>query len=109
MMSSNLLNRSRAAPPSAASRTSGRSAWFTPSLMRSALRELADRIDEVAVGLDSRLLVHADDDIELVLDRGDEIHHRQAVELEVAGERGVLGDGDVLLVERLDQLAHAAV
>src|SRR5690606_27475140 len=48
-------------------------------------------------------------DIELVFYGGDEIHHRQAVELQIAGEGRRVGDLGVLLVERLDQRADAAV
>src|SRR5690606_32863894 len=73
MISSNLENRSRCSPVS----TGGRSAWLTPSLIRGSLRcQLAHRVDQLAVRLDLGLLVHADDDVELVLDRRDEIHDR---------------------------------
>src|SRR3546814_19561229 len=44
------------------------------------------RGDELADILDLGLLVHADDDVERVLDLGDEIHHRQAVPFEIAGK-----------------------
>ena len=64
-----------------------------------------DGIDQLADGLDLGLLVHADDDVELVLDRGDEIHHRQAVPFEILGEARASADLDALLVERLDQVA----
>src|SRR5690606_40669779 len=101
----NLLNRSRAPPRSSC----GASGWFTPSLMRSVVRQLADRVDQLAPGLDLGLLVHRDDDVALVLDRGDEIHHGQAVEFEITGEAGALCDLHALLVEGLDQGADARV
>src|SRR3546814_10247976 len=57
---------------------------------------------ELTDGLNLRLHVHGDDDVEFILDRSDEIHDRQAVPLQIASERGRLSKGDVLLVERLD-------
>src|SRR5688572_1253151 len=71
--------------------------------------ELADRVDQLANRLDLRLLVHGDEDVELILDGGDEIEHRQAVPFEVLGEAGRVGDLDALLVERLDQGLHPGV
>src|SRR5579871_446715 len=70
-------------------------------------RQLDHGVDQLPVGFDLGLLVHADDDIELVLDRRHEIHHRQAVELEIARERGGIGDRDLLLVEGGDQRGNA--
>jgi hypothetical protein len=63
--------------------------------------------DELAPVFDLGLLVHRDDDVEFVLDRGDEIHHRQAVEFKVAGKGGGVLDRDALLVEGFDQSADA--
>ena len=60
--------------------------------------ELADRVDQLADGLDLGLLVHGDDDVELVLDLGDEIDHRQAVPFEVLGEAGRIGDSTPFLL-----------
>src|SRR4051812_177957 len=51
------------------------------------------RVDQLADGLNFRLHVHADDDIEFVFDIGDEIEHREAVPLELLGEAGGFGDG----------------
>src|SRR5690606_30384566 len=96
MMSSNLLNRSPVIAVSS-------------SKVGSIAAELADRIDQLAEILDLRLLVHADDDVEFVLDRGDEIHHGQAVELEVASEGGFVRDLGALLVEGGDQRANAGI
>src|SRR3546814_19084131 len=62
---------------------------------------------ELTDGLNLRLHVHGDDDVELILDRSDEIHDRQAVPLQLASERGRLSKGDVLLVERLDMRCDA--
>src|SRR3546814_17837530 len=66
---SNLLIRSRAGA--------------VVSVIGSAL-ELFDRIDQLADRLDLGLHVHRDQDVEFVLDRGDEIHHRQAVPFAIA-------------------------
>ena len=63
----------------------------------------ADRVGQLADILDLGLLVHGDDDVELVFDVGDEVEHRQAVPLEVLGKTRRLGDGDSLLVERFDE------
>src|SRR3546814_274070 len=71
------------------------------TLFRSAL-QLRHRVHELTDGLNLRLHVHGDDDVEFILDRSDEIHDRQAVPLQIASERGRFGKGDVLLVERLD-------
>src|SRR3546814_635532 len=71
------------------------------TLFRSAL-QLRHRVHELTDGLNLRLHVHGDDDVEFILDRSDEIHDRQAVPLQIASERGRLSKGDVLLVERLD-------
>ena len=46
-----------------------------------------------------------DEDVELVLDVGDEIEHGEAVPLEVLGEARRLGDRDALLVEGLDRVS----
>ena len=56
------------------------------SLNASSRLELFDRVDQLPDGLDLGLLVHGDEDVELVLDVGDEIEHGQAVPLEVLGE-----------------------
>src|SRR3546814_13196324 len=64
------------------------------------------RGDELADILDLGLLVHADDDVERVLDLGDEIHHRQAVPFEIAGKGGGVGQIGALLVERFDQAVN---
>ena len=61
-------------------------------------------IDQLADGFDLRLHVHRDDDVELVLDVGDEIEHREAVPLEILGEAGCFGDRDALLVVGLDEV-----
>ena len=63
-----------------------------------------DRIGELADILDLGLQVHRNEDVELVLDIGDEIEHRQAVPFEVLGEARVLLDRDSLLVEGFDLL-----
>ena len=52
------------------------------------------RIDQLADGLDLGLHVHRDEDVELVLDVGDEIEHGQAVPFEVLGEARALVDRD---------------
>src|SRR6185503_5795425 len=70
----------------------------------TGVRQADQRIDELADRLDLRLHVHGDDDVELVLDVGDEIEHGEAVPLEVLRETRSLGDGDALLVERLDEI-----
>src|SRR4051794_34569864 len=62
------------------------------------------RVDELADGLDLRLQVHRDEDVELVFDIGHEIEHREAVPLEVLGEARRLGDRSALFVEGRDQL-----
>src|SRR4029453_16964441 len=67
--------------------------------------ELLHRIDQLANGFDLRRAVHADQNVELVLDRGDEVHDGQAVPFEVLGEARRLADGEALLVEGIDQLA----
>jgi hypothetical protein len=64
----------------------------------SAILQLVDCRDELAPVFDFSLLVHADDDVEFVLDRGYEIHHRQAVKFEIAGKSGRVLDGDARLV-----------
>src|SRR5690242_10989556 len=73
---------------------------------RSATRrgQSLERIDQLADGLDLGLHVHRDDDVELVLDVGDEVEHGEAVPFEVLGEARRLGDGHAFLVERLDEL-----
>src|SRR3546814_10411589 len=70
---------------------------------RGSPPQLFHRGDELADGLDLGLLVHADDDVECVFDLGDEIHHRQAVPFEVAGEGGGVGQCGALFVEGFDQ------
>ena len=55
-------------------------------------RQPLERVDQLADGLDLGLHVHRDEDVELVLDVGDEIEHGQAVPLEVLGEARRLGD-----------------
>src|SRR5690242_5231584 len=101
---SNLLIRSRSGASGAASAGSDWAAC-TASVMVSGL-QLLYGIDQLADGLDLGLHVHRDEDVELVLDRGDEIHHRQAVPLEVALEGGRLAQRHALLVEGLDQLGN---
>ena len=64
---------------------------------------MADRIDQLADILDLRLLVHGNDDVELVFDVRDEVEDRQAVPFKVLGESRLFRDGDSLLVERLDE------
>src|SRR6059058_776004 len=66
-------------------------------------------IDQLTHGLDLGLHVHADDDVELILDVGDEIEHGEAVPLEVGGETRGFGDGRALLVEGHDQLGDFGV
>ena len=56
---------------------------------RLSLQRL-DGVDQLADGLDLGLHVHRDDDVELVLDRRDEIHHGQAVPFEIAGRSVVV-------------------
>src|SRR3569623_2011643 len=78
------------------------------SLVRSASviesrLQLLDGIDQLADGLDLRLHGHRDDDVELVLDRRDEIHHGQTVPFEVVLEGGRIAQRRALLVERLNQ------
>src|SRR5438046_551096 len=76
--------------------------WMGRSSIGSAfVSQLFDGIDQLADGFDLRLHVHRDQNVELVLDRGDKIHHRQAVPLEVPGKCRCLGEGDILLVEGL--------
>src|SRR3546814_16215972 len=70
---------------------------------RGSPPQLFHRGDELADGLDLGLLVHADDDVECVFDLGDEIHHRQAVPFEVAGDGGGVGQCGALFVEGFDQ------
>src|SRR3954451_2876201 len=67
------------------------------------------RVDQLAHGLDLGLQVHRDEDVELVLDIGDEIEDGEAVPLEILGEARGLGDRDVLLVEGYDQLGDFGV
>src|SRR5690606_34288006 len=55
------------------------------------------------------LLVHADDDVEIVFDRSHEIHDRQAVELKIVRETGLPNDLDTLLVEGSDDAANARI
>src|SRR5439155_26234695 len=50
-----------------------------------------------------------DEDVELVLDIGDEIEHGEAVPLEVLGEACRLGDRGALLVEGRDQLGDCGI
>src|SRR5436190_5437273 len=71
--------------------------------------ELFDRVDELPDRLDLGLLVHRDEDVELVLDVGDEIEHRQAVPFQVLREAGLVRDLDPLFVERFDQGLHPGV
>src|SRR3990167_9494434 len=81
-------------------------AGLVPSLMvwRFLLvLKLRHSIDKLAEILDLGLLVHADDDVEFILDRGHEIHHRKAVEFKVIGKCGCAADLDTLLVEGFDQ------
>src|SRR4051812_43018844 len=91
---SNLLIRSRSGAIGCGFSGSA-SAVFAPSVIASAL-QLGDGIDELADILDLGLHVHRDDDVEFVLDLGDEIHHRQAVPFEVAGEGGAVADRNAL-------------
>ena len=73
------------------------------------MSDLFSKFDELADRLDFRLLVHGDEDVELILDGGDEIEHGEAVPLQVLGEAGGVADLDPLLVERLDQGLHPGV
>src|SRR3546814_1046418 len=98
MISSNLEKRSPAG--------------LMPSLMvwRSLLiLKLCHRIDKLAEILDLGLLVHADDDVELVFDRRHEIHHSKAVEFKVDGKSGCAADLDALLVERFGQRTDGSI
>src|SRR5690348_8836361 len=61
-------------------------------------RQPNQRVDQLPDGLDLRLHVHGDDDVELVFDIGDEVEDRQAVPFEVLREARRLGHGDALLV-----------
>src|SRR4051812_18867795 len=81
-------------------RKSGGGPFSPPS---SVVPQPLDGVDELANGLDLGLHVHRDEDVELVLDRGDEVHDDEAVPFEVPGEAGTLGQRDALLVEGLDQ------
>src|SRR6185503_14002867 len=70
----------------------------------TGIRQAHQRVDQLADRFDLRLHVHGDDDVELVLDIGNEIEHRQAVPFEVLSEASGLGDSDAFLVEGLDHL-----
>jgi hypothetical protein len=61
--------------------------------------------------LDQRIELgeEVDEDVELVLDVGDEIHHHQRIPFEIAGEAGLLGKRGALLVERGDQARDLVV
>src|SRR4030095_13300401 len=54
--------------------------------VNSGRLEFADRFDQLADRLNLCLLVHGDEDIELILDVGDEVEHGQAVPFEILGE-----------------------
>src|SRR6185503_2380389 len=71
--------------------------------------EPLQRIHQLADRLDLGLHVHRDDDVELVLDAGDEVEHREAVPLEVLGEARSFGDGDTFLIVRRDELDGSGV
>src|SRR4030095_3762364 len=71
--------------------------------------ELADGVNQLADRLNLRLLVHGDENVELVFNIGDEVEHRQAIPLEVLGETGLVRDLDPFLVERLDEGFHPCV
>src|SRR5688572_24927504 len=102
---SNLANRSWALLSDGGSPA----AWRRAVVDMALPLELANGIDQLADGFDLGLLVHGDDDVELVLDVGDEVEHGQAVPLQVLGEPGLVADLDPLLVERLDQGLHPGV
>ena len=75
--------------------------------LRSSWRdEPFERVDQLADGLDLRLHVHADDDVELVFDVGDKIEHGQAVPFEILGEARRFGHRRALLVEGLDEFGN---
>ena len=53
--------------------------------------QLFERVDELADSFDLGLHVHRDEDVELVLDLGDEVEDGEAVPFEVLGEARGLG------------------
>src|SRR5688572_16445219 len=91
------------------SRVSIRGSNLEKRSLKSVRLELFDRIDQLADRFNLRLLVHCDEDVELVLDVGDEIEHCQAVPFKVLREAGLVADLDPLLVERFDQGLHPGV
>src|SRR4051812_42643242 len=103
---SNLEKRSPPWRRPAMSRRPGPSACGAPR--SSVVPQLLDRVDELADRLDLHLHVHRDEDVELVLDRRDEIHDGEAVPFEIAGKGRGLGERHALLVERRDQLGDLA-
>src|SRR5688572_3199717 len=106
---SNLEKRSRPDGDSGGSSAGFIADWTASVILAppsARVLELADGVDELPHRLDLGLHVHGDQYVELVLDRGDEVHHHQAVPLEVAGEGGGVAERDALLVEGLDQLGH---
>src|SRR4051812_7951006 len=81
---SNLEKRSRSGATTGGSIGSASAVWAA-SVIVSGLK-LHHGVYKLADCLDLGLHVHGDDDIEFVLDRGDEIHHRQAIPFEIALE-----------------------
>src|SRR5579864_6518873 len=75
----------------------------------TAARQSNEGVDELAHCLNLSLHVHGDNDIELVLDAGDEVENSEAVPFEVLGETRRFGDRDALLVVGLDQLEGLGV
>src|SRR4030095_10072646 len=54
--------------------------------VNSCCLELFDRVDQLLHRFDLGLLVHRDENIELIFNVGDEIEHRQAVPLQILGK-----------------------
>src|SRR5688500_17225105 len=98
MSPSNLDIRSRSG--ATASGFSGSESAVCIASVMSGLQFL-HRIHELADSLDLGLHVHRDEDVELILDCRDEIHHGQAIPFEIAREGRAVGERDALLVERV--------
>src|SRR3546814_16576401 len=72
-----------------------------------SFRELCDGIGELADCFEFGKHVQGQDDVPFILDRRDQIHHGERIQLEIAGETYRLPKHNALLVERIDELKDA--
>src|SRR3546814_15267169 len=72
-----------------------------------SFRELCDGIGELADCFEFGKHVQGQDDVPFILNRRDQIHHGERIQLEIAGETYRLPKHNALLVERIDELKDA--